>query len=59
MKKLVLWYGAANRDPDIFPNPDTFNMPPRQCRKSTLRFGHGVHKCLGSRNRKDAVAARF
>ena len=25
-EKVVLWYGAANRDPDIFPDPDTFNL---------------------------------
>jgi len=25
-EKVVMWYGAANRDPSIFPDPDRFNM---------------------------------
>jgi len=47
-EKLVMWYGAANRDPEVFPNPDTFDMMRDNVDKH-LAFGHGVHKCLGSR----------
>ena len=47
-EKVVMWYGAANRDPDIFPEPDTFDMMRDNVDKH-LAFGHGVHKCLGSR----------
>jgi len=47
-EKVVMWYGAANRDPDIFPEPDRFNMMRDNVSKH-LAFGHGVHKCLGSR----------
>lgn len=47
-EKVVMWYGAANRDPDIFPDPDRFNMLRDNVDKH-LAFGHGVHKCLGSR----------
>ena len=43
-----MWYGAANRDPEIFPNPDVFDMP-RDNVDRHLAFGHGVHKCLGLR----------
>ena len=47
-EKVVLWYGAANRDPNIFPEPNTFNMRRDNVEKH-LAFGHGVHKCLGQR----------
>lgn len=47
-EKVVMWYGAANRDPDIFPDPDRFDMMRENVDKH-LAFGHGVHKCLGSR----------
>jgi len=45
-EKLVMYYGAANRDPDVFPNPDTFDIT----RKSDphLAFGTGTHFCAGS-----------
>lgn len=39
--------GAANRDPDQFPNPDTFNIARTPNRH--VSFGLGIHKCLGER----------
>ncbi|MEM6899298.1 MAG: cytochrome P450 [Pseudomonadota bacterium] len=47
-EKIAMWYGAANRDPEIFPNPDVFDMT-RDNVDRHLAFGHGVHKCLGLR----------
>lgn len=47
-EKVILWYGAANRDPDIFENPDQFDILRLNAAKH-FAFGHGVHKCLGSR----------
>ena len=57
-EKLVLWYGAANRDADIFPDPDTFNMHRNNVDKH-IAFGHGVHKCLGSRIAKMQLRLAF
>jgi len=39
-------FGAINRDPEVFDDPDTFRMsrsPNRQ-----VAFGHGIHFCLGA-----------
>ena len=47
-EKIVMWYGAGNRDPDIFPNPDVFDLTRENVSKH-IAFGHGIHKCLGSR----------
>ena len=47
-EKVVMWYGAGNRDPDVFPDPNTFDMTRDNVDKH-IAFGHGVHKCLGSR----------
>ena len=47
-EKVVMWYGAGNRDPEAFPNPDVFDMTRENVGKH-IAFGHGVHKCLGSR----------
>jgi hypothetical protein len=47
-EKVAMWYGAANRDPEVFPNPDVFDMMRANVDKH-LAFGHGVHKCLGAR----------
>lgn len=57
-EKVVLWYGAANRDPDLFPDPDTFNMHRDNVEKH-IAFGHGVHKCLGSRIAKMQLRMAF
>ena len=57
-EKVVLWYGAANRDPDVFSDPDVFNMHRSNADKH-LAFGHGVHKCLGSRIAKMQLQLAF
>ena len=47
-EKVIMWYGAANRDPAVFPDPDNFDMMRDNVEKH-LAFGHGVHRCLGNR----------
>ncbi|MDG4864858.1 cytochrome P450 [Streptomyces sp. T-3] len=43
---LFVAYAAANRDPDLTPDPDTFDpaRPPAR----HLGFGHGTHGCPGA-----------
>lgn len=43
---LLLSFGAANRDPEVFPEPDRLDLD-RDTRDS-LVFGHGAHYCLGA-----------
>lgn len=43
---VMIWYGAANRDPDIFKNPHTFDV--RRTPNEHIAFGgRGPHYCLG------------
>ena len=44
--KLMLWYPSANRDEDIFEDPDTFNI--RRSPNDHVAFGFGEHYCLGA-----------
>ena len=42
---LTLMIGAANRDPDVFSDPDVFDVSRKPNRH--LAFGSGPHVCLG------------
>ena len=46
--KVVMWYGSANRDEDIFENGHLFQVD-RQNAKKHLACGAGEHLCLGNR----------
>jgi cytochrome P450 len=41
-----VWLSAANRDPEIFRDPETFNM--KRDSGKALSFGYGIHYCIGA-----------
>ncbi|ACU61558.1 cytochrome P450 [Chitinophaga pinensis] len=40
------WLSAANRDPSVFRNPDTFDIHRNNIKM--VSFGHGAHYCIGA-----------
>ncbi|MEU8181965.1 cytochrome P450 [Micromonospora sp. NPDC049044] len=43
---VVALGGAANRDPEVFPEPDTFDI--HRTSRQHVAFGYGPHQCLGA-----------
>lgn len=44
--KVVLWFSAANKDPDVFEEPHSFRFD--RTPNDHLTFGWGIHFCLGA-----------
>jgi cholest-4-en-3-one 26-monooxygenase len=45
-QKVLLWYPSANRDEEIFPEPDRFDIG--RTPNDHIAFGLGEHFCLGA-----------
>ena len=43
---LMLCYASANRDEEVFPHPDRFDIHRPETKKQ-LAFGNGAHVCIG------------
>jgi cholest-4-en-3-one 26-monooxygenase len=44
--RVVIWNASANRDEEVFPNPDSFDIA--RSPNDHLSFGHGEHFCIGA-----------
>jgi cytochrome P450 len=56
--RTIVFYGAANRDPLQFPQPDRFDVQ-RDNAGRHMAFGAGPHRCLGSNLAKLEMRALF
>lgn len=55
--RLALVYPAANRDPDVFESPNTFDI--RRSPNNHVAFGHGTHFCLGANMARSELRLLF
>jgi len=46
---IVPYYAAANRDPEIYPDPHRFDVERRMDRSPHVAFSYGTHFCAGAR----------
>ena len=46
-QSIVLMLSGANRDPSIFPDPDSFDVNRENARRN-IAFGYGAHHCIGA-----------
>jgi hypothetical protein len=47
-EKVIMYYGAANRDPEVFAEPDRLDVTRINADKH-VAFGYGPHTCIGKR----------
>ncbi|MCX8560803.1 cytochrome P450 [Mycolicibacterium mucogenicum] len=45
---VFLLGGSANRDPEAWTEPDTFDIDRNHTEAQNLGFGYGIHSCLGA-----------
>jgi cholest-4-en-3-one 26-monooxygenase len=57
-QKVTMWYGAANRDEDVFPDPQQFDVG-RTPNEHLAFGGRGPHYCLGASLAKLEIKVMF
>lgn len=53
--RVIMSYGAANRDPRKWDNPDVFDV--RRRAMDHVGFGYGVHQCIGNNLARMEISA--
>ncbi|MEN9718047.1 MAG: hypothetical protein RIQ99_925 [Pseudomonadota bacterium] len=54
-EKVVMWYISANRDEQVFPDAERFDVGRENARRH-LGFGHGIHRCVGAKLAENQIA---
>jgi cholest-4-en-3-one 26-monooxygenase len=57
-ERVCMWYGAANRDPDVFADPDRFDAG-RKPNPHLAFGGGGPHFCLGASLARQEIRSLF
>ncbi len=55
---VMMRFGAANRDPRVFDEPDRFDITRHNARNHTA-FGFGAHFCVGAALARQEMASSF
>jgi cytochrome P450 len=55
--KVVVFHAAANRDPEVFNHPDTFDITREK--NNHITFGSGPHFCLGAHLARQQMKSMF
>jgi cytochrome P450 len=55
-KPVFLCGASANRDPDAFTDPDTFDIDRDLTQAQHIALGYGVHTCLGAQLARMEIA---
>jgi cytochrome P450 len=56
--RVLMWYGVANRDPNVFADPDTLDLD-RDPNPHVAFGGGGPHYCLGANLAKREITSMF
>lgn len=56
-EKVVVYHAAANRDPEVFDDPDTFDIGREK--NTHITFGSGPHFCLGAHLARQQMQSMF
>ena len=55
--RIEVRYGAANRDPETFANPEELDL--NRAGRTHIAFGMGIHTCIGAQLAREELTVAF